>query len=189
MKRQTTVLAAAAGLFLSGCVVTSLHPYYSVKDVVFEPALVGQWTNTQQSHESWTFEKQGLDSYKLTFVSEGKTNLALAYLFKLKEERFLDFESLDPECSMMPPPIPSHFLQRVDQVSPTLRLAPINHDWLMALLEKEPKAVQHVMIGQKGDDRRAVLTAETAELQQFIIKHLKTSEAWKDWVELKRVGK
>ena len=41
-------------------------------------------------------------------------------------------------------------------------------------------------MGDKPEDSRLVLTADTAELQQFILKHLKTEDAWKDGFELKR---
>jgi hypothetical protein len=99
MKKQAYVLAAATAILLTGCVVTSVHPYYTAKDLVFEPSLVGQWTKTQ-SDEFWTFQKEGNDSYNLTYVSGGKTNLARAHLFKLNGQMFLDFVSLDPECEV-----------------------------------------------------------------------------------------
>ena len=87
---------------------------------------------------------------------------------------------------MAPPPIPSHLLLRVSQLSPTVRMAPLNNDWLKALLEKEPKAIGHIMVADKPDDVRVALTADTAELQQFLLKHLDTEQAWKDPFDLKR---
>jgi hypothetical protein len=65
----------------------------------------------------------------------------------------------------------------------------MNHDWLKTLLEKDPKALRHILVGPKPDDRRVVLIAETSELQQFLSKNLKTEEAWKDTFELKRAAK
>ncbi len=185
MKKQISVLAVAAAIFLTGCVVTSLHPYYTSKEVIFEPGLVGSWTNTQQSDEHWTFQKEK-NSYHLTCVSGGKTNLIQVYLFKLSGQMFLDFATLDLDCDVMPPPIPSHLLLRVFQLSPSVRMALLNNDWLKALLEKNPKTIHHEMIGDKPDDRRVVFTADTAELQQFLAKQLNTDEAWQDSFELKR---
>ena len=67
-------------------------------------------------------------------------------------------------------------------------MAALNYDWLKELLAKEPKAVRHHAIptGDKSEDHRIVLTAETAELQKFIRTHLKTEGAWKDVFELKQ---
>jgi hypothetical protein len=177
---------AATAALLTGCIVTSVHPFYTSKDVVFEPALLGQWTNTQQSDERWTFEKEAQNFYLLTQVSGNETNLTQVHLFKFAGQMFMDLAGVDQKCNAMPPPIPSHLVLRVFQLGPTLRMAPLNHDWLKALLEKEPKALQHELIGDKPDDSRVVLTADTPELQRFLSNHLKTDDAWKDPLELKR---
>jgi hypothetical protein len=186
MKKLTFTLLMGTAAFLTSCVVTSVHPYYTAKDLVFEPALLGQWTNTQQSDERWTFEKAEPNLYNLTYVSGGKTNLSLAYAFKLEGETFLDVTAKEPQSEILPPPIPSHLLLRVFEVRPNVRLAALNNDWLRTLLEKEPKALRHELLGDKPDDRQVVLTADTDELQQFLAKHLKTEPAWKDTFDLKR---
>jgi hypothetical protein len=186
MRKQPAIIVLAAAFVLSGCVVTSVHPYYTSKDEVFEKSLVGQWTNTQESAESWKFAKEADNSYHVTYVSDAKTNIVQAHLFKLSGQMFLDFSGPNQDCDLLPPPIPSHLLMRVDQIVPSVHMAPLNHDWLKALLEKDPKALRHLLLGQKQDDQRLVLTAETAELQQFLNKHLKTDDAWKDSIDLKR---
>lgn len=185
---KKTMFALASGLLLTGCVVTSVHPFYSRKDVSFEPSLVGQWTNTQ-SNESWSFAKQESDAYHLIYVSDGKTNLATAHFFKLNSQSFLDFVSADSECEVLPPPVPSHLLLRVTKISPTLRLAPLNHDWLKGLIEKNPKILHHEWVDGKADDGRVVLTGETEELQQFLSKNLNSEDAWKDSFELQRADR
>jgi hypothetical protein len=72
--------------------------------------------------------------------------------------------------------------------APTVRLAPLNNDWLKALLEKNPKALHHILIGEQADDRSVVLTAETQEIQQFLRAHLNSEDTWKDSFELRRVA-
>lgn len=186
VKKQTITALIAGSLLLTGCFVTSVHPYFTAKDLVYEPSLVGQWTNTDQADEQWTFQKDGSDAYKLTYVSSGKTNLVSAHLFKLNGQSFFDLFSADPECEVVPPPIPSHFLLRVIQITPTLRMAPMNNDWLKSVLVKDSKVLRHELIGEKPDDRRVVLVAETAELQQFLRSHLNAEDAWKDTFSLKR---
>jgi hypothetical protein len=86
----------------------------------------------------------------------------------------------------LPPPIPSHLLLRVLQLNPSLRLVPLSHDWLKTLLEKEPNAVRHQLFGEKTNETRVVLIDETKELQTFVVRHLKTDDAWKESFELRR---
>jgi len=148
--------------------------------------LLRQWTNTEQANERWGFEKEGQNSYRLTYISGDDTNLVQAHLFQLQDQMFMDIAGLEQEWKVLPPPTPSHLLLKVTQLSPTVRLVPLNHDWLKALLEKDPKALHHELIrGPKTDDVRIVLTGETAELQSFLTKNLKNEEAWKDGLELK----
>jgi len=186
MNKRYMIFTCALVTLVTSCVVTSLHPYYATKDVVYEPQLLGQWTNTQQANERWTFERDGQEAYRLTYVTDDGTNLTKAHLFKLGGQNFLDLVGLDQKWEAAPPPIPSHLLLRVFQLSPTLRLAPLNHDWLQTLLEKDPNAIAHELIGDKTNDTRVVLTDETKELQRFIVGHLKTDEAWKDAFDLRR---
>jgi hypothetical protein len=188
MKKFTLILLSAAAMGLTGCLVTSVSPYYTSKDVGFEPALLGQWTNTTEAKEHWQFEKDGSNAYKLTFTSDGKTSVIQAHWFKMDGQSFLDLFSSDVWGDSQPPPIPSHFLLRVYQVSPAVKMAAVNYEWLLKLVDADPKAIRHQIIpnGQKPEDRRVVLTAETSELQRFIKKHLATADAWKDKFELQR---
>jgi hypothetical protein len=187
MKRRILSLALATAAILTGCILTSVHPFYTSKDVFFEPSLVGQWTNTEQSNERWIFEKEGQQAFTLTLPSDDGTNLVQAHLFKLDGQMFLDLAGLDQEWKMLPPPIPSHFLLKITQLTPTLRMVPLNYEWLKTLLEKDPKALHHELIKEpKSDDIRLVLTGETEEMQAFLIKNVKTEDAWKDGLELKR---
>ena len=174
---------------LTGCLVTSVYPFYTEKDLSFEPGLVGQWANPKESGERWTFEKDGEKIYKFTYNSDGKISVMQARLFKLGSQSFLDmFTTVEPKDEVQPRPIPAHFLMRADQLTPTVKLAPLNYEWLKEFLAKNPKALRHHLIpsGDKPEDTRLVLTADTAELQQFILKHLKTEAAWKDGIELNR---
>jgi hypothetical protein len=186
--KPITLLAVAAATLLTGCIVTSVYPFYTEKDLISDPAVLGQWTKVGEPEEHWKFEAQGSNVYLLTYTTGSQTNLIHTRLFKLQGERFLDLFPAEDKLEAMPPPIPSHLLLHVLQVTPALRLAPLNHDWLRDFLQKQPKAISHeiLKIGDKPDDVRVVLTAATAELQKFILSHLKTEEAWKNEFELKR---
>jgi hypothetical protein len=111
------------------------------------------------------------------------------HLFKLRGQLFLDlFPEDGAECPVLPPPIPSHLLLRVSVDSTKLRMTPLDFTWLRDLLEQKPKALRHHLAPRKkdSDERFFVLTADTRELQAFVIKHLKTEAAWGEVIELKR---
>lgn len=88
----------------------------------------------------------------------------------------------------MPPPVPTHLLIRVFQLTPTLRMAALDYEWLSNLLEKDPATVRHHLLvtDEKAKNAQIVLTADTPELQKFIGNNLETEDAWKDPFELKR---
>ena len=186
MKLTRTIIAlglSALTLAWTGC-VTSVYPFYFEKDVAFDPALLGDWIENQNNaNVHWKFERDGQTAYRLTHTGErGESSVAQAHLFKLHGQRFLDFLGSEPkEDDGFVPAIPAHLLLRVVHIGPTLELVGLDYDWLGKLLEKNPKAIRHHIIEDHGDNR-LVLTADTAELQRFVVKHLKTEAAW-TWTE------
>jgi hypothetical protein len=65
-------------------------------------------------------------------------------------------------------------------------MSDLSYEWLQQLLATNPAALRHLVIktGDKPEDRRVVLTADTAELQRFVTSHLKTEAAWTESLEL-----
>jgi hypothetical protein len=178
-----------AGL-IAGCVVTSVYPYYQTKDVSFDAALLGKWipadaTNASTADEFWTFEKINDRTYKLTTI-DNKTNQYDAVLFNLGGATFLD--CLTRERGEIQ--TPSHILLRTEIVQSQLKMTLLDYKWLGELIEKNPRAIRHIIVaneaGTDGGGGQLVLTADTAELQKFILKHLKTKEAWGDPLVMKR---
>jgi len=188
MKRLIVMLLTGGAAFLTGCLVTSVYPFYQQKDLAFEPALLGGWSNSKEAGEHWKFERESTNAYKFTYTSDGKDSVMRAHFFKLGENSFLDMFTTEESGNSEPPPIPSHFLIRVFQVTPSPKLAALNYDWLKDLLNKEPNSLRHHVIADKDkpEDNRLILTADTAELQKFILKHLKTESAWKGDFQLNR---
>jgi hypothetical protein len=180
-----TVALAGLAWALTGCVVTSVYPFHFEKDLVFEPALLGDWVKDAAATDHWKFEREGPDAYRLTYTDSQKSSVAQARLFKLRDQTFLDLYASEPKDEGLFPTIPSHLLLRVVQTGPTLAMAALNDKWLRQLVEKNPKALRHLFV-QEGIDKRLVLTADTAELQRFVVKHLKTEAAWETSEELQR---
>ena len=185
MKKMTLNLLAAFALALTGCVVMSVYPFYTPKDVVFEPKLLGKWQ--RDTNVRWLFEKEGTNSYRLTETKSGdKDKVYFTTLFALGKDRFMDLIQTKPEPDGIY--LPPHIILRVLEIGPTLKLAAMDYNWLEKLLEKEPSAIRHTRMGggKEEDDGLIVLTVETKELQQFIRKHLNTEKAWSNLNEMKR---
>jgi len=190
--KQTLLLAAGLALtLLTGCVVTSVYPYYTPKDVVFDPALLGVWgdpASTNADRETWTFAKLDDQTYKLVVAEKDKKTEFDARLFKLKQHTFLD--CLPRERADYA--VPGHMLMKVECISPALELRLLDYDWLGKLLEKNPKTIRHTVVpkpaGESGDGGQLVLTADTAELQKFILKHASNTNAFGEVTGMKRLN-
>jgi hypothetical protein len=185
-KEMALPLLTAAAVILAGCVTTSVYPFYRESDPVFQPALLGHWTKVEHPEEHWTFERDSGNGYRVVCVSQTSTNAGQAYWFKLQGQAFLDFTAPKWQEDIQPQPVPSHILARVTQLKPTIKMLELSYDWLGQLLATNPAAVRHLVVktGDKPEDRRVVLTADTAELQQFVLSHLHTGGAWKESLEL-----
>jgi hypothetical protein len=176
---------AATAVALAGCITTSIYPYYTEKDLIFDPGLVGKWA---KSSESWTFEKKGDKAYTITLTSGEKTNTLQGHLFKLQGSKCLDLYSEEISSEDPIPPLPTHMLVRVVQVSPSLKFAHPSHDKIRQLLEENPKLTPHLVLNKeaKAEERRVVLSGTTAQLQKFVTRELKSAEFWDDTDQYER---
>jgi hypothetical protein len=189
MKRLILFTAGLALVWLTGCVVTSVYPYYTPKDVTFDTALLGTWSDpaeTNANKDAWTFEKIGSQTYQLTVRDGGETNAFDAHLFTLGGQKFLDCLPRERhEYSS-----PTHVLLRVKSIQPQLEMYLLKYEWLGKLVEANPKAIRHIITPNPAGDSKEggllTVTADTAELQKFIRKHLKTEAAWSDPMLMQR---
>ena len=195
MKKTLLPVALAALCGMAGCLPTSINPLYTDKDLAFDPALVGVWSDKDDSKETWTFEKAGEKSYKFVLYAEndGKAGQFEAHLLKIGDTRFLDFFPDESGIAEMNRSdfykihlVRTHSFLKVSQIEPTLQMTPLDLKWLREFLGKNPQAIRHEKIGD-GDDAQIVLTASTAELQKFVLTHLKTEGAFGDPINLKRL--
>jgi hypothetical protein len=189
MKKRNIVVIAAA-LLLSAC-IPSINPFYTDKDVVFEKKLLGEWQEKDKADEPqiWNFEEGKDKAYKLTVTEkEGKQGEFEAHLFKLKQDYFLDITASEIGTNVADlikaSLISGHLLLRISQFEPELKLAMTDVDWLDKYLKEHPKALAH-----HRDDDRIFLTAETADLQSFVMKHLGEDELFGKPGEMVRKSK
>jgi len=177
MKKRNIIVAATVALLVAAC-IPSINPFFTDKDVVFEKKLLGEWQEKDKADEPqiWKFEEGKDKAYKLTVTEkEGKRGEFEAHLFKLKQDYFLDIFATEIGTNVADlikaSVIPGHLLLRISQIDPELKLAMTDVDWLDKYLKEHPKALAH-----HRDDDRIFLTAETADLQSFVLKHLGEDE-------------
>jgi hypothetical protein len=181
-------LAMIGLLALAGCVVTSVYPYYTAKDVTFEPKLLGCWAEADQTNETnkyWEFARGGTNDYKLAIHDGDEVKEHQVHLFRLKEWTFLDVVPVGEHDDFIPP----HYLLKVSQIEPALKTTTLDYKWLGELLEKQPGALRHICVAEKpgnSDEGRLVLTANTAELQKFILKHAANTNAFTEAFIMRR---
>jgi len=187
--KSRNLVACLGALILACACVPSVHPFYTEKDVQFEPKLVGKWVEQEKKDnpQIWNFEKAGTNDYKLTIQeSADKQGEFEARLFKIKENLFLDLMAADPKLEtnqmdlVAASLIPGHLLVRVHALQPSLKVAFMNPDWLEKFLEANPTALSHTKV-----QNRVILTATTEQLQTFAMQHLGENKLFGEAGELR----
>ena len=173
-------------LLLSGCIVRSLHPLYTDENVIFDTRLIGQWSE-EGSKEIWEFSQQGEQQYKcVVYEEDGEQSILAVHLLNIKGKVFLDFfpTELDRQEGVFYQLhiLPVHSFAYVKQIEPTLQISFPSSDWLQELLEKNPDAIRHEVLGK--DD--IILSASTEALQTFWLAHLDTKGAFAELSDLQR---
>jgi len=160
---------------LTGCVY-SIHPLYTEKDIIFDPALIGEWSE-QDSDGIWTFTTTDNKAYNLIYAEQGKKQgKFIVHLVKLKGRLFLDIYPDTSELKDNPLYdflLPLHVVMRVEQIQPVLKMAMIDGEWLSKTLESNPKSISY-----EKTDKGLIFTSKTSELQTFFIKYAKTKDAF-----------
>ena len=153
-------------VFMIGC-LPSLNPVYTEKQVVFEPAVIGQWKQ-ENSNVVWDFRKAGEKAYQLVYTdNDGQMGRFVATLAEIEGQYFLDLYpeevSIDANAFYRLHLVPIHTVYRVKSIEPEFVLSAIDGKWLESFLAENPDQVQHAKY-----HNRTLITAETAELQEFV---------------------
>jgi hypothetical protein len=187
MKTKLLPLFGAAVL-LAGCVVDSEQPFYRAADVFFDERLVGEWRAPvqpgEQPGEAIRIERAGAKGYVARHKdAEGKELRIELTLFKLDGKVFADFR--EPARDGAPV---RHQLMRVDELGGTWKFRGVNYRWVRDHLRADPEALPHRFDSAKDKDNPPVtLTATTAQLQAFVLKHEGEREFFSEPSVLERV--
>jgi len=204
---KTRSIIALLGLFLlNSCIVKSLRPFYTQKTIAFDTRLIGEWGDKNKG--SWKivasrdeFEKDSLtggiriedqrmyelfkDSYLIEYTSNNKFASFIGIPFKLGNQLFIDFMPIEynnEKTNSLAGKhlIETHSLVKINQIADnTFHFAWFDEDHLKKLFKEKTIKLKHQQLGIDGED--FVLTASSEELQQFLIKYMKSEnpEKWK----------
>jgi hypothetical protein len=209
MKRPWLVVLFLAGLALpSAACLTSLHPWFTGEDLVFEPALVGTWVDAADPDTTWVFTRRDDTTYTLIdtrnesepdplnkAAAKPKKIVAApltARLMRLGEARYLDICAGDEwtDSSMLGYLlVNSHLLAKIRLEGDALRVAFLDDDRLETLLGEKRVILPHEVVDVGGDadypptrihssGRRVLLTAPTSELQRFLATYAASGDAF-----------
>jgi len=183
--RWLPVVALAA--VLSGCYPLSVQPFFTHKDLVYDPALVGVWKEAGSGSALWTIRRGDATSYEALLTEDEESRRYQFHLLQLGDARYLDIVPLEDESMIQH--IPAHSLHRIRIGATTIDIEPLNIDYFDALIKAGKIGfAQHVAVPtQQGVDNKIILTASTAELQEFLLKHAGEKDLFGEKQQYKRV--
>lgn len=184
MRLLSKFMVVAVSLVIPAC-IPSLHPLYTDKDTVYDPAIVGSWVQDNKD-STWHFAKKDNNVYRLIFVDkEGRPGEFEARLVRLDKQMFLD---LFPEEPKLPENgyytfhlLRVHTFLKVSVDGSEMQLAGMDPAWLNGHLQSNPDAIRHETV-----NGTILLTAPPNELQQFVLKHGGNEKAFAAVVHLTR---
>jgi hypothetical protein len=172
---------------LAGC-IPSLHPLYTDKDVVYDPRLIGVWSDPNKPDiGTWEFRPAEPNNYKLIYTDKDKAVGSFwVHLVKIDGMLFLDLFPIDPNLSQngfyQLHLLPAHTFMKIEQIEPTLKMRFMEGD----ILEKKPELLKHEVLEDNGN-KKLVLTASTRELQEFMRKHSGDKDVFGEPSDMKRM--
>jgi hypothetical protein len=186
MKRSIVFVIIFAMLSMTGCLVSSLHPFFKPKDKIFDPAMVGTWidgdsciwTIIPNKVSEYFMGPEKIDStYQITYYEEDdKKGIFAGTLFQIKGVKYVDFypdpdeEHCNTDLTTMHH-FPTHTLARVQYNRDSILIYWYGEDWLNELFEQNRIRIKHETVSISPDYQSHVLTASTEELQKFIKKY------------------
>ncbi len=185
MRKVVFLPVLGLALLIAGCVPPiSLHPLFTDKDLIFEPALLGMWLLEREG--DWcSFEQADEKEYRLTCVVEGDRAEFEARLLRLGPHTFLDTypNSASYENALFFAHLaPGHIFSRVSLEGESLQLAQMDVEWLGKMLEAGTVKISHERFPEG-----IFLTAPTAELQALFLEYADNAEAFSLTAEWTRV--
>jgi hypothetical protein len=176
--KKIIIIPALTAFFLSGCLITSFHPFYKPDDVTSNNLLLGEWINknslltfSQLEGAYFLNYKDCEDPYNAPndFSSCTMADFTV-HLMKLGNNFYMDFyprNYMNTDNLFLNLHVkPTHSLAKVSIEKDQIEFRMLNYSWLTNHLETSKDKLSHIKI-----DELVALTATTQELQDFILKN------------------
>jgi len=192
MKKVSIILAFTfLVIFFSSCLRT-LHPIFTIKDIVYEPKLIGTWKTGNQGTKGLviitnlaadnsielpekisTIRQKG---YLISYQDKdgNATEQYIAFLARIGKHLYFDyFPAEKKDSKTIDEFFTSHFVKmhtsyRVDiSKDGDFELSQLDESYVTKLINEKKIRISH----EKDANGSIVITASTDELQQYIIKY------------------
>jgi hypothetical protein len=182
------ILVVASGCFC-GCIVQSLHPFYTAEAVIDSPVKEGKWTmvgknENPETSKPWIFENDNITVYD----EHGASGIVKVVYFKVDDTIFVDAIADDPGkevCTWWAMQLtPVHTICRVEIQGRRLLLSPINYEWIEKALKEKIFGLPHL---EKKENDFLVFTATPEEWMVFLKKNRKDNKLFSETHALKFV--
>ena len=187
MKSLTAAMIVTGLMILAGCFPpVTLNPIYSEEETIFEPDLVGVWSE-EDSNDQFQFQQTAETAYDLTGnVDSGVVFSFDVRLTRLNGELFMDlypdYYDVDIDDFYKLHLLPVHSFYRIELAKDTLRVFMIDEDWLSKFMESSADTIPYEIHAE-----RTVLSGTTEQLQAFVGELMETEGAFEEVVTLLRV--
>jgi hypothetical protein len=198
-KIQIAALGLLMITLLNSCLLT-LYPIYTDKDVVFRENIIGQYKKIKKE-ETEFMDIEPLTSFKgiltpaisaiknkgylVTLKNENNLvhSTMIAFIVRLKNEFYMDFMQVrkpgrDAFFESMLVPMHAVYRLRFEHPGKDFTLQRFSSGFLTDLIEKKK-----IRISNEDVEHELVITASTADLQQYIIKYGNLADAYEKELE------
>lgn len=159
------------GVFLTGCPdVRFLYPLYTEQDLARDADISGEWV--APDNDVWRFVRQQDGSYTLTVANSKESIEVEAHLARLSNHLFLDVTGSNETVAG----ISGHLFLKVTLDGDLLEIADLKNSWLVERITKDRALAFERPFAGKKKDPPVIVTASTADLQNFLLRHASSSE-------------
>ncbi len=198
MRIMRTIPVILLAAFMDGCLVMSLHPFFTDNDSVFEKSLIGTWAD-KAGRSTLTFRQFGANAYRVTYLQRevssspggrkqsGEPGEFEGHLGRIDGVLFLDLYPDKDSWNRLKNDalavhlVPSHTISKVWMEGDKLMVAGLDHDWVKDLVSADQSAIPHEIV-----EGSIVLTASTETLQAFLKKYAGEPKAFPNADEFRR---
>jgi len=197
MKKIVLVSSLLFIVLLLGSCLTTLHPIFTEKDLVFDPRLNGKWSNKEDGSTAIYRIAQISDVKSLstslkrnvskTYMLEERDAQGMlkskqyAFMVKLGKYYYMDFypvgaKEVDNEEKFFAAHyIPMHSIYRIRfKDDHSFDIQQLDAGYLENLIKNKKIRIRH----EVTEDGNYVITAPTEELQKYIVKYSEIPEAY-----------